>query len=250
MLRAVVLVIVCCVRLSLIAQPDYFASLVSTTDSSATSFKTEFNSFVHDLKQKSKHLSETALLHKSFSEAHRKFLKHYHAYSPFTDLFVTKSFDCLSGTAFFSLLLNELGYRYRIIETNYHIFMIVQTSQGEILLESTDKLNGFVSDPQQVISKIESYRKNELPHISNLTHCYTYNINLFHEVLPSQLQGLLYFNQAVVAYNQRNWSQCRSKLAMAESLYANPRINELKEILKLTDSSHQQDLNLSAAIEY
>ncbi|MFN7494301.1 MAG: hypothetical protein ACK5RG_15390, partial [Cyclobacteriaceae bacterium] len=60
---------------------------------------------------------------------------------------------------------------------------------------------------------------------------YLYQTQLFREVDAFQLCGLLYFNLAVVLYYQQKWELCADQLAKARSIYDNPRVEELSEIL-------------------
>jgi predicted nucleotidyltransferase len=72
-------------------------------------------------------------------------------------------------------------------------------------------------------------------------HYYQFQSRLFREIKSTQLSGLLYFNQAVVAYNKREWEQCVYHLEKARSIYDNARISELTHLLVETIS--QADLN-------
>ncbi len=87
--------------------------------------------------------SDINFLRKAFIETHRKFLKKYSQYSDISQVFTTGKYDCLTATSIYSVVLDRLNFDYNIIETNYHIFIVVNTSHGEVLLETTDLWNGF-----------------------------------------------------------------------------------------------------------
>jgi hypothetical protein len=179
--------------------------------------------------------NEVKFLRSMVNESHRKFLKSYKPYSQFNDLFEKGLYDCLSGTSFFSVLLEELQFRYKIIETNYHIFLLIETSQGQVLLETTDRLFGFKTDAQEIEKSMSHYKKNLLTSASSKkVNYYEYRTYLFNEVSPFQLSGLLYFNQAVVAYNNQEWAICVDRLEKAKVIYNNPRIEEFAEIISNT----------------
>ncbi|MDZ7648731.1 MAG: hypothetical protein U5K54_16990 [Cytophagales bacterium] len=139
----------------------------------------------------------------------------------------------MSATSFLSVVLEKFNFEYRIIETNYHIFIVIETKAGEVLLESTDRLHGLVTDPKQIDTRINSYRSNELYASATPTNkdFYKFNLNLFQEVQPMQLPGLLYFNQAVIAFDENNLVDCASKLNRAKSIYESPRTSEFAVIL-------------------
>src|SRR5258708_30793984 len=55
-------------------------------------------------------LSEQRRLRKVFHRLHVTFLKHYQAYSAFDEIFSSGHYDCLTATALFSHVLDELKY--------------------------------------------------------------------------------------------------------------------------------------------
>lgn len=189
--------------------------------------------FVSGLQKKSKRYSEKNFLKIMFRESHHRYFKSYQLYAQFADIFEKGNYDCLSATSFLSVLLDEFDFDYKIIETNYHIFLYVETNDGPVLLESTDKFNGIVTDAQQIDERISTYKTNELVINPSETdkNYYDFSFNLYQQVLPYQLPGLLYFNQAVVAYNHKNLIECADKLIKASKIYESPRTAEFAVIL-------------------
>ncbi|NOS92831.1 MAG: hypothetical protein HOP30_12980, partial [Cyclobacteriaceae bacterium] len=215
------------------AQGSILSALLETTaQSSKETIQKEMNGFILALQEKKNDTkNEVRFLRSLVNKSHRKFLKHYQAYAQFNQVFETGTYDCLSGTAFFSVVLDQLGYSYKIIETNYHIFLLVSTEQGEVLLETTDRLAGLKTSAQEINQTLAIYKQNRLSASVAEANYYLYQTQLFREVDAIQLSGLLYFNQAVVAYNQQKWSLCANQLAKARKVYDNPRVEELSEIL-------------------
>ncbi len=189
--------------------------------------------FLSTLQHKQSKYSEQDFLKLIFRESHKKFFKHYQPYTQFSEIFERGYYDCLSATSFLSLVLNEFGYEYNIIETNYHIFLSVETNNGSVLIESTDRFNGLVTDSKQIEQRIAGYRSNSLsvdPSESDKVY-YKYNFNLYQLVKPEQLPGLLYFNQAVTAFNHKDLIACATKLDKANKIYESPRSTELAVLL-------------------
>ena len=104
--------------------------------------------------------SDIHLLRKVFVETHKKFLKNYSQYADMNEIFSSGNYDCLTATSMYSIVLDRLDFDYSIIETNYHIFIVVNTSRGEVLLETTDPLNGFVTDSKMIDQRIGNYKQN------------------------------------------------------------------------------------------
>jgi hypothetical protein len=63
-------------------------------------------------------------------------------------------------------------------------------------------------------------------------------------VQPNQLPGLLYFNQAVIAYNNKDLVECAAKLDQARKIYESPRTSEFAIILvkSVIDSNLKEEL--------
>lgn len=189
--------------------------------------------FISQLQEKrGKFRSDENFLRYAFRESHKSFLHHYKAYSQFPEIFDSGNYDCLSATSFFSVVLDTFGFDYKIIETNYHIFLVVEVDHKQILLESTDMINGFVSDPRSVTERVSSYRENKMQAEANQDkYHYQYELDLYQQVMPQQLTGLLYYNQAIVAFNNNDLMDCSLKLKKAIRIYNTPRIAELAVIL-------------------
>ena len=184
----------------------------------------KISSFTKSLSKRNS--SEIKLAKSLFNKAHRNFLKNYHAYATVNDVFEKGNYDCLSGTYFLSRALTNLGIKHRIIETNYHIFLIAETSQGDVLMESTDRFQGFVIDREKIEERIDNYRTNKISSQLYLSH-----IKIYHEILPVQLSGLLYFNLAVESFHRNDLVASCQYLQNAWKIYDNPRIEEFTPIL-------------------
>jgi hypothetical protein len=202
----------------------------------------KISSFTNSLSKKN--TSEIKLAKSLFNKAHRNFLKSYHAYATVNDVFEKGNYDCLSGTYFLSKALTNLGVKHRIIETNYHIFLIAETDHGDVLMESTDRYEGFVVDKKKIEERIENYRRNRTNNTSD--QLYLSHIKIYHEILPVQLSGLLYFNLAVESFHRNDLEASCQYLQNAWKIYDNPRIEEFtpiltRSILKSQLSEKQKD---------
>jgi hypothetical protein len=196
-------------------------------------------------------LSEINLAKILFHKAHRNFLKNYRAYATVTDIFEKGNYDCLSGTYFLSHALSNLGIKHRIIETNYHVFLIAETNRGDVLMESTDRYQGFVTDPAKIEERINTYKTNGTDKINN--QLYLSHIKIYREILKDQLSGLLYFNQAVESFHKNDLIASCQYLQHAWKIYNNPRIEEFAPILERSvlksQLSEKQKINLTELLK-
>lgn len=193
----------------------------------------KIRSFISQLAEKQpKFSSQQNFIRFAFRETHRKFFHTYQPYTQFAEIFETGKYDCLSATSLMSVVLEQFDFKYEIIETNYHIFLLVETNEGKMLMETTDRANGITTNPQEISKRISHYKTNELyvKATSNKSY-YKYGLNLYQEVKPTQLTGLLYFNQAVSAFNNKDFTTCAARLLTSRKIYDSPRVAELAVVL-------------------
>lgn len=191
--------------------------------------------------------SDVTFLKKIFRQTQKAFLNNYATYSDFSEIFSTGKYDCLTATSLFSVVLDQLDFSYNVIETNYHIFVLVKTANGEVLLETTDRFGGFVRDRQEIEKRIGSYRENLVKTIGDRKNL-LYTFNLYREVNPTQLPGLLYYNQAVKAFNAGSLELCADLLVKAKSIYDTPRISEFRPVLMQSVLESKLDVQVKQRI--
>jgi hypothetical protein len=186
-----------------------------------------YDQLVEELHQKRRHFKkEREFVRYVFKLTHQRFLKQYSEFASMDALFTNGTYNCLTGTILYSLLLKESGISHEIIETNYHIFLIAHTGQGDVLLEATDPVGGFVVTPEAIERRKESYQLR-----SSSRRAYEFSFHLLREVSPSELVGLLYYNRSVEAYNQRQLVESVSFFEKAAQYYHSERMDALAGIL-------------------
>jgi len=218
--------------LAVFAQENIIEKVWSTSESAdgLQTMDTRIGKLVTNI-EKRHHKNDQSKLYTIFKKTHSNFLSQYVQYSDINDLAKGK-YDCLTATSLFAEILSRTGFNYKIIETNYHIFIVVNTLEGNVLLETTDRVGGFINDEKQFKARLGEYQKNILQAATS-SH-YKYSFSLFKAVDADQLAGLLYFNQAVKAFNNENWEECSEKLSAAAQTTNSPRIAELTELLNQT----------------
>lgn len=172
--------------------------------------------------------NEARKLRDLFKKTHHRFLHSYVRYTGIEGL-AKGRYDCLTATSLFADILAKSGYKYNIIETNYHIFIVVNTTEGDVVLETTDRFSGFIDDEKEKNAMIAEYKRNALTWATPAHH--QYNFSLYQPVSTDQLAGLLYFNQAVNAFNSHKWLECSDKLSASSSTTNYARVSQLAAML-------------------
>lgn len=179
-----------------------------------------------------------------FRKFHHSFLKTYVAHADFASLFTQGKYDCLTATSLLSEILGQLGYRAEVIETTYHIFIKVRLAEGEVLLETTDRVGGFIAEQGLIAARMEKYRTDGATSSTAASSVsYRYRCEVFRTVTASDLTGLLLYNQAVKAYNGQQWGAAAKFLEASFAQYPTPRCHELAAIL-LRTLRERTDLDL------
>jgi hypothetical protein len=188
--------------------------------------------------------SERDFVRHIFIKTHSQILKRYRQEAEFQQLFDNGTYNCLTGTILYSLIFDHFNIKHEVIETNYHIFMMVQTEQGEVLIEATDPLNGFVYVQKEIDKRVELYKNNITPGIE-ARDAYEFTFSLYNSVSHRELLGLLYYNKAVELYNKQRVEKSIEFLIEASSLYTSVRIKEFAGILLFTVGQGEADDQLN-----
>lgn len=209
-------------------------AFLSTGDYNSKSIKS-FDAFLVRLDKKHNSIKkEKDFVQYIFSKTHHKYLKSFAIAATLNNTFDNGSYNCLTGTILYSLILHHFDIQHQVIETNYHIFILAETRQGQVLIEATDPLNGFVDSPQEIEQRVNAYKQHQLQAQALLKNSYRFRIDLFNTVSLNELRGLLYYNKAVSAFNQKDLRQSVKYLIQADELYTSSRLEEFSQILLLS----------------
>ncbi len=219
----------------------YYLNIYIQADGS-TSSTAEVTTFIDKLAVKrSQANNDHDFLAYMFDKTHRRFLRSYSDYVSFGQTLTKGRYNCLTGTALYALLLDRFNFEHEIIETNYHIFLLVTTDKGKVLLEATDPENGFVDDQKKIEERINQYRQNRISSGDNSKKYYQYDTELYRTVNLDEMLGLIHYNLSVVAYNKHDLVKAITHLGKAMELYHSPRIEEFSRIIMLTVKESKLD---------
>jgi hypothetical protein len=196
----------------------------------------DVESFIHKIASKrGSFKTERDYLKYIFTKTHHRYLRHYEEYASFNNLLISKSYNCLTGTALYALILKELNVPYEIFETNYHIFLLARTDAGNVLFEATDPLKGFISNDREIDARIKIYKQNSVLQASNTDKTlYRFKIDIYNRITLDGIIGLLHYNLAVQAYNRQDLRTSIVHLDKAILLYQSSRIEEFSKIILLS----------------
>jgi hypothetical protein len=167
-------------------------------------------------------------------QVHRQFLHRYQALAGVGQLLAEGQYNCLSGSAVFALVLQELGYPAQVYQTKRHAFVRLRTRQGtEYLIEATDQAQGLTLDPAELKARLAIYRRQGLAPTDEASEP---ALAEWPEVI-----SLLFYNQAVGHFNAQAYGQAIHALERAARFSKGSRATEAM-LLTIRASLRNQDL--------
>lgn len=207
--------------------------------SSVESFENhkQWNKLVKKLERKSDTNAEYFIEY-LFYKTHQKLLKEYNKGTTFTNLLESGSYDCVSGSITYSILLKYFDIEHSIIETDYHVFIVAEVNDKEVIFETTDPRNGLVTNSKEVkefkadfLPKLNSDQLNQNESIGSLMYGQPNSKTIYKEISLRELSALQYFNQGLIAMQNKDYKLASRRLQQALNLYNSERIHMLFEIV-------------------
>lgn len=225
----------------------YYFTLYSQTDGKLAPPFTELDKFLERTEAKrTSFSSDKAFVRYLFAKTHHEFFLRYQEDASFRDLMSNGIYNCLTGTALLGLLLEHHGIQYKIVETNYHVFLLVD--QGSILLETTD-MNGFVDDPKVIEECIAKYQRLSVEKKQASKMYYEYPTSNLGSVSSTGMLGLLHYNQSVKYYNEQKFELAVSHLRHALLLHRSEKMLVFLELMIETIQQRQSFDNHSTWLQ-
>lgn len=138
-----------------------------------------------------------------YDAVHENLLRKYELVVPFHRIFKDGTYNCVTATILYAIVLDKLGISYTIKETPEHVFLIAAPDKERIYIESTDPTKGFytISDEGKkaivklmvegkLISKEERAAKTEQQLIDQY-------FNEEKDIKLQQAVALQYYNQGI-----------------------------------------------------
>jgi hypothetical protein len=185
--------------------------------------------------QQLKYRSEEQFLKFFFYRVHRKELKNYVQYVSLANQFETGQYDCLTATSLYFLYLTDLGYEVNLVETDYHIYLKINSEGKDFLFESTDAIAGFISSESEIQKKEREYisaQRQNISGISSNTRSGQKSYIQNNMLTKRQLAGLNYYNRAIAAWNGKHITNAVALIDKSYFLYPSDRISNVRDYFR------------------
>ena len=160
-----------------------------------------------------------------YTTIHDTFLDKYEKKNEFSEIFDTGKYNCVSATALFALVFEELSISYTIKELPTHVFLIAYPENEQILVETTDPLTGYIQF-SQIFKRtyLENLRERKL--IGSAEYSQYSSDDLFdkyyfddEDISLEQLVGIQYINDGIYKLQEGNLEKALSQFEKGYLLY-------------------------------
>jgi tetratricopeptide (TPR) repeat protein len=166
---------------------------------------------------------------------HSKALKYYTPISPFHRVFLDGQYNCVSSTALYALILEDLQIPYVIKEQPTHVYLIMYPEGERIKVETTAPKNSFdVPKGLDIEETVEILIANELISKSKLDsvgYQQAFNDFFFRDASINlrELAGDQYANEAVIHYKSGDTTSSISSIFKACEIHPSQQNLLLKQ---------------------
>ena len=159
-----------------------------------------------------------------FETTHSYFFKKYEDYAEMHQIFKGGTYNCVTASAIYALVLEHFDLPYEIRELPTHVYIVVDPAGTNIVLESTDPLNGIYSiDKKRVIKRMVELKmisQSEMQR-NSVDDLYEKYMETEEKAVGFQeLAAALYYN-ASIQNAEMEWYQ-KSLSFINKSQYLNP----------------------------
>lgn len=217
----------------------------------ANEYRHSVSKFVVMLKPEvAKTKSEKSKIQKIFKKAHLRFFQKYDINSYCGKFYSDGIFNCVTGSTFFSLVLDSLGIPFSIKEEPTHTLVLAYPEKFSIPVESTDpSMSILIPDANYKKNYVNYLVENKLVSKTDLQ---TKGLeNIFNEqyyskttINPIELIGLLYYNSGTQYLTEENYKKAFQQYEKAYLLYPSDRIKYMLEISLLAFVSDKSQFKI------
>jgi hypothetical protein len=188
--------------------------------------KEEINQHINHLRSKNLHLKPLKKqIQNIYKTTHAKFLRKYDEKVFFNRIFENGTYNCVTASALYALILDEFNINYSIKETPTHVYLIADTLGQQTLIESTLPGIGPVNFNEKFKKNyIEYLNNNKIISDAEFEHSPSEELFRMHyskdkSINLSQLAAIQYYNKGIFLMQEEKYVGAALSLKKASSIY-------------------------------
>ncbi len=183
-----------------------------------------------------------------FDLTHEQFLRKYEYYAEFHQIFANGVYNCVTASALYALIFDHFNIPYEIREIPGHVYVIAYPNTENIIVETTDPVNGIYSiDKKKYINQLVTMK------IISKTEANTKSVNDLYQTYAEeeetainmrQLVADLYYNAVAVNFEDEKYIEAYQFLQKGQTLYDKKSVEDSKQsiLLQLATKADVEDL--------
>ncbi|WP_192821682.1 hypothetical protein [Rufibacter sp. LB8] len=160
-----------------------------------------------------------------FDTTHKRFLKKYEEIASFDQILKTGTYNCVSATALYALVLERYNIAYEIKQLPTHVYLVADPAGANIMMESTNPSGGyFAPDARFKKSYVEYLQKGKLVSdeevkTKGVEGVFKEQFKADKAISFQQLAALQYYNEGVKQYEDQSYEKAGKAFQKAYLLY-------------------------------
>lgn len=192
-----------------------------------------------------------------YNATHDKLFKKYELKNAFSNIFSEGYYNCVSASALYGIIFEQLSIPYSIKEKPTHVYVIAYPDTERILVESTDPTGGFITfNDRYKQAFVEQMKKAKLisaAEFENKPTAQLFDEYYFtdQEISMKELIGVQYTNDALYKIESNDLEKAFQQLEKAYLFYPSEKVITLMiaisaDILTKNNYEQLQDVELLA----
>jgi len=184
---------------------------------------TEFNEGIDKKVRSQKDVSKS--IKYIFEKTHSSFFKKYDLHAYFNNIFIDGTYNCVTGSALYALILSNFEIPYSIKEKPTHVYLIADPKGKSVLVESTDPTKGYFTPDEKYKKEYVDYLvKDKLISKDELsTKGYNAIFDEYYytddDISFQNLIGLHYYNSCIENLRLKEYNKALAQIEKAYILY-------------------------------
>jgi tetratricopeptide (TPR) repeat protein len=168
-----------------------------------------------------------------YDQVHSSLLKKYEMENRFYEIFLSGNYNCVTATALYSLVFENLQIPYEIKEEPTHVYLLAYPNANNILVETTAPLYGFLNfDPkfkERFIMNLKDQKLIGTSELESKTLEELFNTHYFKndKIDLTKLVGIHYMNDALFKNDHRMAKEAYQQAQKAYWFYPSARCEYL-----------------------
>lgn len=117
----------------------------------------QINECVAYLKKETEGYVEPKMVKFIYKYVHKRFFKQYKLRNSFSDIFEKGEYNCVSASALYAIIFQQLNIPFQIVEAPQHVFVVAYPNTHKILIETTIPEKGYFAFNESYIQKFVKY---------------------------------------------------------------------------------------------